>query len=100
MLNDLKKFDPDRAQMDELVALSAFAKSLRAEYTALNQEIPEWLDDKTRVLLREILSRGRDALEKRLKDARAQAAQLMTPAEKRAQLSKEIAELEKQLVGQ
>jgi len=99
MLTELKKFDPDRANMEELVALSAFAKSYRAEFTALNLEVPEWLDDKTRILQREILARGRDVLEKRLKDARAASAALMTPSEKRAALAAEIAALEAQLVG-
>jgi hypothetical protein len=99
MLADLKRLDLDRNGVEELVAFAAFAKMLHAEFQARNLPAPEWLDDKIRQLNREITSRGRDALEMRLKEIRAQRTQLMTPSEKREALAAEEAALEAQLAS-
>lgn len=99
MLQELKKLDLDRLALDEALVYAAFAKSLHAEYDARNIPAPEWLDDRIRQLNREITSRGRDALEMRLKEIRAQRSQLMTPTEKREALAAEEAALAAQLAG-
>lgn len=97
MLEQLKRLDIDRISLEEMLALAAFAKSLHAEYDLRNIPSPEWLDDKIRLLNREIGARSRDALEMRLREVRAQQTQLLTPAEKRAKLAEEEARLQAQL---
>lgn len=97
MLKELKSFDAERCDLDQLVALSAFAKVLHAEYEARNIQVPEWLDDSRRALAREIEGRRRDALELRLKEVRAGQSGLLTAAEKREKLAAEEAKLVEQL---
>lgn len=99
MLQELKRLDLDRLALDEMLAYMAFAKGLHVEYGTRNIPAPEWLDDRIRQLNREIAARGRDALELRLKEIRAQKTQLMTPTEKREALAMEEAELTAKLAG-
>jgi hypothetical protein len=99
MLEQLKRLDLDRNQLDDLLAFAAFAKSLHAEYDQRSIAAPEWLDEKIRQLNREITSRGLDALEMRLKEIRAQQTQLLTPSEKREKLAAEEAALTAKLTG-
>ena len=97
MLEWLKRFDPDGTALDELVALDAFAQSLRTQYAHWTVEEPEWLGDKIRVLKREITGRRRDALELRLKEIARQKTKLMTTDEKRTALAAEEDRLLEQL---
>lgn len=99
-LETLKHLDVERLDFDELIALSAFAKLLRAEYESAS-EVPEWLDDAGRSLKRDLQARQADATEKRLRELKARRETLKTPDQKRADIDKEIADLEqkKQLVG-
>lgn len=99
MLEQLRKFDTDAAQMDETLAMAAFARLLRAEYEHRNTTVPEWLDNVTRRLGQAIESRRRDALEMRLKEISAQETQLLTAAEKRIKLAEERQALEAQLAA-
>lgn len=99
MLKELRSFDADRCDIDQLVALSAFAKVLHAEYEARNINVPEWLDDSRRTLAREIEGRRRDALELRLKEVRAQKSGLMTASEQREALAAEEAALTSELAA-
>lgn len=99
MLDQLKRLDVDRMQLDETLALAAFAKSLHAEYDARAIPAPEWLDDSVRTLNREISMRTRDALEMRLKEIRAQKTQLESAGEKRERLAREEEELTAKLAG-
>ena len=99
MLEQLKRLDVNRLQLDEALAYAAFAKGLRQEYDTRNIPAPEWLDDAIRALNKDVEGRRRDALEMRLKEIRAQKTQLMTPAEKREALAAEEAELVGKLGG-
>src|ERR1700678_404735 len=64
-LAQFKNFAADRMDIDELVALMAFGKSLRAEYDALQMEEPNFLDIQLKSLRREITARTADKLEAR-----------------------------------
>jgi hypothetical protein len=99
MLSDLKNFNADRMDIPELVALSSFARALQAEFQSLGVEIPEWVDENSKSLAREIKSRNADRIASKLKAAKARLETLKTPDEKRTALAAEIAELEKQLTG-
>jgi hypothetical protein len=94
MLQQLRSFDPDRGDLEDVVALSSFAKSFRSEFEHNNLEVPSWLDDKIRELGREIRNRSADNIAMKLKEAKARRAVLRTTEEKRAELDKEIAKLE------
>ena len=89
----LKRFDVDTTSFDDLIALSAFAKVLHAEYEALKTPVPEWLTDAMKSLTRAIAAKQKDAIEKRLKEVRATKATLKTAAERRADLEAEEKEL-------
>lgn len=97
MLNELKRFDKDRSNYDELIELSAFGRALRAEYEALGGEVPDWVDFQIKALRREIHARQSDAKEARLARAKARLASLATPDEKRAAAKAEVDELEAQI---
>lgn len=98
MLERLKNVNLDGMDIDEAVALSAFARGLKAEYDTLSLETPEWLDTRIRELRREIKRRSQDAIARRLAEAKARREALKPATEKREELDKEIAMLE-QLVG-
>jgi hypothetical protein len=92
-LEQLKNRSLDSPELDELVALSRFARDLHAEFEALQIECPGWLDDRTRELRREITMRSQDAMAARLRELKARRAALGTPEEKRQSLDKEIERL-------
>lgn len=94
-----KNFSADRMDLDELVALSAFGKSLRAEYEALQLEEPDFVGVQINTLKREIRSRVADKLEARKRELANRIDSLKTPKEKKAELEAELQKLEKQLVG-
>ena len=99
MLEQLRRFDAERASLDDMLALVWFAKALRTEYEARGIMVPEWVSDKLRVLNREIESHRRDALELRLKEIRAEQTRLQTPTERREALAKVQERLEAELAG-
>src|ERR1700679_3300105 len=92
-----KSFTGDRMDIHELVALMAFGKSLRAEYDALQMEEPAFVDLQLKSLRREITARTADKLEARKRELTARIDSLKTPQQKRSELEKELASLEKQL---
>jgi hypothetical protein len=96
-LQQLRNFQADRMDLDELVALAAFGRQLRAEYEAHQLDEPDWVDIQIKSLRREIHSRNADRLEARRKEIGARLESLKTPTEKKAALTKELRELEKQL---
>ncbi len=93
-LERLKNLDFERLDVDEMVAMSAFARQIATEYDTLLLNRPEWLDVKTVELKREIQTRLADLRDKRMREIRAKIATLKTAEEKRADLAKELAELE------
>lgn len=96
MLKDLKNFDPERADVDDMIELSSFARTLAGEYVALAIDAPEWLETQTKAVRREVNNRLADLREKRKRELKARLATLRTEAEKRAELTEELARLEAQ----
>lgn len=95
MLNALKSFSAaGRLETEDLVVLSAFSRSLVAEFTALGVETPEWVTNQTKALRREIKARNADALAARLRELKARREALKAPDEKRRDLDEQIAALE------
>ena len=94
MLDDFKTFNKDRLDLDDLVALAAYGRLLRAEYEAQKVDEPEFVDIQLKALRREIASRTDDKREARRRAIKTQLQSLKTPAERRAELEKELGELE------
>jgi ATP-dependent Lon protease len=93
-INALKNFNADRLDMDELVGLLADSKALRTEYEALQIEEPEYIDTTIKAIRREITSRNADKIAARKRELTARIDSLKTPAQKKAELEKELASLE------
>lgn len=100
MLNQFKNFsDSNRAEIDELVALAAFGRSLRAEYETHQLDEPDWVDIQLKSIRREIQTRNADRLEARKREINARLESLKTPGQRKSELLKEKAEIEKQLAA-
>jgi hypothetical protein len=97
MLDQLRSFEPTRLSIDELVALSAFGRSLVTEFAFQSLPTPEWLSDRMRTLQRAISSRVKDQLELRLKEIQQQEKTLMTPSERRDAIAAERKAIEEAL---
>ena len=94
MLGNFKTFTADRLDLDELVSLSAFGKTLRKEYEAHQVEVPEYVSTQLNALTREIKGRVTDSIEARKKQIKSQLESLKTPAERRAALEAELGKLD------
>jgi hypothetical protein len=97
MINELKNFNADRLDLDELVALSAFGRVFQAEVVALGVEEPDWLAGSLRLLRKEVSIRQQDRLEKLLYQKKSRLQSLKPAVEKRAEIEAEIKFLELQL---
>lgn len=86
-----------RIGIEELIALHAFGRQLRAEFELFNVPVPEWVSDSLDSLRIEIKSRNRDRLQADLRKKKALLTTLKTPDEKRSDLNSEVEALEKQL---
>lgn len=93
MLNQLKNFEADRMDADELVALSSLARQMTAEYAVLAIDPPEWLEIRSAELKREIGTRAADIRAKRIREIEARLATLKTTEEKKSDLTAELAKL-------
>jgi hypothetical protein len=97
MLHQFKSFDANRMQLDELVSLEAFGHDLREAFERLGIEEPAYLDTQLKQLRREVRTRNADRLEGRRKEIQIRLDSLKTPTEKKAELLKEKAVLDKEL---
>ncbi len=99
LLNELKRVEDERLDLDEVLLLKGTALLLRGQYEAIVEEIPQWLNVRITGLTREINVRRADRVEKELREARLEYERLATPAEKRERLQKRIEQLEKTAQG-
>lgn len=88
-LTDLKNYDAERLQLEDLIHLDATAKVTLASYADNGVDVPEWLSNTANRLKVDIRQRNRNVLEKRLSEVRARRAALATTEEKRAQAAAE-----------
>lgn len=96
MLTELKNFDANRASIEEMVSLRAYARTLLAEYEAQNVETPEWVTLASKNLDRQIAAKNADRREARRREITSRLENLKTPNEKKAELKRELARLEKE----
>jgi hypothetical protein len=96
-LDQLKNFNVDGLDMEELVALSLLGRQIRAEYEALQIEEPAWVDVQIKALRREIHVRNANALESRRREIDLRLDSLKTPGQKKQELLNERAQIDKAL---
>lgn len=97
MLTEFRNFNPDRLDIHQLLALAAFGRMLRDEYAEFQVDEPEWVGQNLRAIRREIKAKNQDRLEARKRDLNAKLENLKTPAERKAELMKELTKLNDQL---
>jgi len=97
MLQELKNFDANRMSIDEMVSLRAYARNLVSEYDTQMVDVPEWIENQLKALDRLIAAKNADRLEARRREIVSRLESLKTTVEKRAELKKELAQLDKQL---
>ena len=82
MLDQLREFT-EQTDMDELIALSVFAKGLVAEYQARMAETPKWLADKVEELNTVLVSKVNAYLAKAIRDAELRVEGFKSASEKK-----------------
>ena len=92
-LAQLKTFNENACDLEELVVLLTFGNQLRDTFEAVSVEIPEWLDGQLRKLKREIRSRQADSIDKVIREKEARLEALKPAEKKRAELAAEIKKL-------
>ena len=97
MLTDLKNFDANRASIDEMVSLRASCRSILTEYELQNVETPDWVEVALKNLDRQIAAKNADRLEARRREITSRLDNLKTTNERKTELRKELAKLDKQL---
>jgi hypothetical protein len=97
MLDELRNFNEEAMDMEELVELAAFGRSFRSEFEALGAEVPDWVDIQLKSLRRVIRSRDMDRLEKMIREKEARLEALKPAEEKRKDLQEEIDRLKQKL---
>ena len=93
-MTTFKNYNTARADLDELVAMAAFGRSLRSEYEAHQIEEPEFGGAKLKSLRAEIADRNADKIAARKSEIKARLDALKSPKEKAAELRKELEALE------
>ena len=100
MLTDLKNFDANRASIDEMVSLRAECRTVVTEYEVQNVATPDWVEPALTNLDRQIKAKNAERLEARKREVTLRLDNLKTPNEKKIELRKELAQLNKELVNQ
>lgn len=98
-LDKLRNLHSDGFDLDELLALSAVADGMEAQYDYFRLPHPDWFKAAKDELEVEIKRRIRDSLQKRKAAVITNLEALKTPTERKNQLRKELEELEEQLAG-
>jgi hypothetical protein len=97
VLEILKNYDSNRASIEEMVSLRAFARGLVTEFEEQDVELPGWIGDQVKSLDRQILAKNHDRLEARRKELIARKDSLKTTVERKAEINAELAKLNKKL---
>ena len=98
MFDTLMSFSAvNRMGMPEMVDLSAYARSLENEFKELGVVEPENVAAQVKLLRREIKARVADDKERTLRELKRTRASLRTTEEKRAEIDKQIADMESEV---
>jgi hypothetical protein len=97
LINQIKAFNAASAQVDEMVALLTFAKSLRGTYTDSGLVVPEWLAEGIANIEQAIADARRDELLREAKLLDIEESRLKTKAERRDEVRARKEEINKLL---
>jgi hypothetical protein len=97
MLDSLRSFDSNKANIEELVSLRSYARGLLDEFDTQMVDPPEWVKFQAAALDRQIAAKNADRLAARKKEIESRLESLKTTTEKRAELKKELVNLDRQL---
>ena len=97
MLQQLRNFDVDRMDLDDLIGLVAYAKLMRAEYEKMGLEEPDWVNDKIKTLTREIKAKTAEKLASRAREINSRLEALKTPTQRKSELQKELKRIQEQI---
>ena len=89
-LQTFKNYNTARADLDELVTMAAFGRTLRTEYESHQIDEPEFVAAKLKQLRAEIADRNADKIAARKSEIKARLDALKSPKEKPAELRKEL----------
>lgn len=94
MLNELKNLNVTRPDLDELVSLHVHAVAMKSAYANFGVDQPDWLTAADKNLDREIRNRVAGELDRKRAEIKAKLTGLMSSAEKKDALLKELADLD------
>lgn len=95
LLGKLRNFDSDQHELEELIVLSAFGKTLSKEYSDLDLEEPNWLAESNLSIGKALLQRRDDMIAKEMRETEAALDMLKTNAERKDELRKKLDRLKK-----
>lgn len=95
----IKSLNTDRMDLDDKVELLAQVTVTEQAYEGVSVPAPDWLVAGKDTLTEEITRSRKDAIKKMISDKKAKLDSLKTADQKRADLRKELAALEKALGG-
>lgn len=98
MLTLYKNFDTDRLELLDLMALSVFGDLLAEKYESNGLEVPASVQNKNQKLALTIKAKVNDQLQNKIQDVSGRLESLKSPSEKKADLTKQLEKLRKQLV--
>lgn len=93
----LKSFDAERQNVDEMVALLTFGRSIKGTYADTGLVVPEWLDEVIGKIEQAIADRRRDELLRESKMLDMEERTLMTKRERREEVQARRDEINKLL---
>jgi hypothetical protein len=87
----------DRDSTEDLVAASAFVKSVITEFHSLGMTPPDWVASKERTIRKNLEGRLEEDRKRELMEINQEIDRLATPAEKRQRLAARQRELQEKL---
>lgn len=95
MLEKIRNFDPlGGIQLEDAVVLASVARKIAEEYDLLKVDKPAWLVEKTERIRQFVSDSVRDARKKKVAELKARLETLKTASERRADIEKQLADLE------
>lgn len=97
MLDKLLNFDRDRTELDEMLALYGFGKTLLATYAEFELEAPERITNNLETIAEEIRAQAKDNLMKAERELVREIEGLKSAEEKRTEKSERLARIRAKL---
>lgn len=93
----IKSINLDRLDVDDMIELLSVAESTVKTYESTFMPVPEWLSGGIEMLTEDVKRRRKDTLKKAIEDKKLRLDSLRTTEQKRADLRRQLASMEKAL---